>query len=186
MRSLILEDYVEEYAKLRQDIEDNAVGRISLTYDIWTAKALRPFLAATAHWIKRHPDGSLSLEANLLSFHHLPGHHTGERIASALVEILDFFNITNKVGHITSDNASNNGTATVALQSILTARGIAFDPEYHRVRCFPHIVHLAVTALLSAATTLDDTHDRLGGQQRSASTRDVISLARDLVRSVSL
>lgn len=74
------------------------MGRVSLTFDIWSAASLCPFMAVTAHWIKRHPTGSMTLESDLLAFHYLPGNHTGERIALALIEVIDFFDISDKVG----------------------------------------------------------------------------------------
>lgn len=73
--------------------KDAATDRISLTFDIWAAAALRPFPALTALWLKRRPGGSLSLESDPLAFHYLPGQLTGERTALALTEILDFFDI---------------------------------------------------------------------------------------------
>ena len=83
----------------------NALGKISLTTDLWSDPNLSPFMAVTAHWIKativkQTPEGlqySLHLRAELIGFHRVPGQHTGEHLAQAFLYILDRLLITSKV-----------------------------------------------------------------------------------------
>ena len=87
-------------------IRQNALGRISVTTDMWSDPNLSPFMAVTAHWIEteivqtaRGPQYRLKLRAELIGFHRVPGSHTGEHLAQALLYILDRLGIASKVSH---------------------------------------------------------------------------------------
>ena len=64
-----------------------------------------PYMAVTAHWIQSvrvdhvsgRPTEDLILRADLIGFHHLPGHHTGKHIAQLFLFITDRIGITDKV-----------------------------------------------------------------------------------------
>jgi hypothetical protein len=90
-------------------------GKFSLTCDCWTAKNQIPFLAVTIHYI----DHDWKLCNSLLTFTALEGQHSEERLAKALFDALVDFQICNKLLAITSDNASNNNTMMVHLQTLL-------------------------------------------------------------------
>ncbi|EUC58853.1 hAT family dimerization protein, partial [Rhizoctonia solani AG-3 Rhs1AP] len=55
-----------------------------------------------------------------------------------------------QIGQITADNASNNNTMMQELKRMFDSRGINFDPEENRLRCFPHIINIATQAYLHA------------------------------------
>jgi hypothetical protein len=64
-------------------------------------------MAVTAHWIeaieKKVSSGSqknLRLQSDLVGFHKLPGHHTGEHLAHCFLFITDHLKITEKVSRI--------------------------------------------------------------------------------------
>ena len=67
----------------------------------------------------RYIDASFQLQEYLLAFENVIGSHTGEHLATILMEVLTTYNITNQLGCITSDNASNNTSMTHELQSKL-------------------------------------------------------------------
>ena len=75
---------------------------ISLTTDIWTDRRSHAFLAVTAHAFQ---DGK-PVRA-LLSFKAFSGSHTGERISQALSDVVDEYDVSDKVRFIVTDNASN-------------------------------------------------------------------------------
>lgn len=61
-------------------------------------------MAVTGHWIEtvvrdtpQGPQYELKLRAELIGFHRVPGRHTGEHLAQALLYVLDRLSITNKV-----------------------------------------------------------------------------------------
>ena len=66
---------------------------------------MTPYMAVTAHWIQsvrtEHvscpPTEELVLRADLIGFHHLPGHHTGRHIAQLFLYITDRVGVTPQV-----------------------------------------------------------------------------------------
>ena len=76
----------------------NAVGKVSFTMDLWSSQLRRSFLAITAHWISRDKvTQGLEYESSLIAFHNLQGSHSGERIARAVLPLLDRVGVTLKV-----------------------------------------------------------------------------------------
>jgi hypothetical protein len=59
------------------------------------------------------------------------------------VKILESYEILERIGYITLDNAANMDTAA---EEITEALGL--DPKKRRVRCFGHVLILVVKALL--------------------------------------
>ena len=79
-------------------IHQDVPGRISFTADIWSNQSRYPYLAVTAHWIKRHESSRhLELRGALIAFHRLRGSHNGRRLARIVLHILDRVGITAKV-----------------------------------------------------------------------------------------
>ncbi|TFK69444.1 hypothetical protein BDN72DRAFT_767887, partial [Pluteus cervinus] len=60
---------------------------------------------------------------------------------------------------ITLDNASNNNTFMVELAKLLERKGISFDHHGNRIRCFPHVINIAVKTGLKYITNVDPTTD---------------------------
>jgi hypothetical protein len=75
------------------------MGKVSFTMDIWSDPDRKPYMAVTAHWVERShtPQQRISLRADLLGFIHVPGSHTGERLAKVFLFIIDRLHIANKV-----------------------------------------------------------------------------------------
>lgn len=107
-------------------------------------------MAVTAHWISRTPEGGLEMRSTLAGFRWVKDKHSGDNIAAHFMEILGELGITHKIGGITMDNASNNNTAMDSLERCLTACGIKFHAKNQRIRCFAHIINLAVNDALTA------------------------------------
>lgn len=59
---------------------------------MWSDPDLKPYMAVTAHWLEnvqaQSGEKKLTLRACLVGFLHLPGTHTGERLAEALFFII--------------------------------------------------------------------------------------------------
>ncbi|KAJ6528488.1 hypothetical protein B0H19DRAFT_897732, partial [Mycena capillaripes] len=47
---LIIDGWTAYYIELKAEL-DHALGKISFTMDVWSSKALQPYLAVTAHWL---------------------------------------------------------------------------------------------------------------------------------------
>jgi hypothetical protein len=79
------------------------------------------------------------------------GAHSGANIAAALMEVLEKYEIADKLGYMMLDNATNNDTAVEALQDALISKlGTVptISAEERRLRCFGHILNLVVKAML--------------------------------------
>ncbi|QRW13009.1 AC9 transposase [Ceratobasidium sp. AG-Ba] len=137
--------YLLEKARIDKEMK-NARGRVSLTSDLWSDSNLRSFMAVTAHYINECGD----LKDHLISFRKIEGRHTGENVANALFSVLQESSIAKQVNCITLDNASNNNTLMEELATYLAPLGAEFHPERNRIRCFPHIMNLAVNDMLSS------------------------------------
>lgn len=74
----------------------NSLGRISITSDIWSRGNLEPYMAITAHYFVNQ-SGRLTLQSRLIAFRILHGSHTGLHMADLCMNVLEEFEITNKV-----------------------------------------------------------------------------------------
>lgn len=118
--SLLKEIYLRydyELELLKERLKSTS-SKISVTGDCWTSSNNLPFLGVTAHYI----DSDWTLKNTLLAFEYVDGEHSGERLASSLISLLDQFNISSKFLMITTDNASNNKTMIEQLEKKLGAR----------------------------------------------------------------
>ena len=78
------------------------MGKISFTMDVWTDLDMRAYMAVTAHWLQKaslqHSErlqSKLTLRSDLIGFVHIPGSHTGERLAEVFAFILDRIKLGN-------------------------------------------------------------------------------------------
>jgi hypothetical protein len=98
----------------------------------------------TAHWI----DQRFQLHEALIAFKKLEGNHTGDYLAQVLFEILEEFNIIEKLFCITTDAASNNTVMTKKLSRLFAERGMDWDYKRMHINCLDHIINLAVQDFL--------------------------------------
>ncbi|EAU89851.2 hypothetical protein CC1G_07003 [Coprinopsis cinerea okayama7 len=124
---------------LKKSLQDYP-GRLNLAADGWTSPNVISFLGVTVHRLK-----DASINATLLDFIKLKKAHTGQYLASKLMECLHEFGIADKILAFTGDNASNNDTMLEELKELMPSfRG----PEV-QVRCFAHILNLVVKSVMS-------------------------------------
>jgi hypothetical protein len=67
------------------------MGKISFTMDVWTDFNMKAYMGVTAHWLQKVSlqQSKLILCSDLIGFVHIPGTHTGDRLAKIFVHILD-------------------------------------------------------------------------------------------------
>ena len=75
----------------------NALGRISLTSDLWSDPELNAFMAITAHYLMHDTNNRLQLVTDLLAFRHVVGDHSGDHIRQIFFKVLDDAGISHKV-----------------------------------------------------------------------------------------
>jgi hypothetical protein len=93
-------------------------SKYSITCDVWTSKNQISFFGFTIHYIDEH----WQLQDELLAFKYLEGEHDGESLSvvslphymltthKAMIEVLQEFDICDRLLAVTADNASNNST----------------------------------------------------------------------------
>lgn len=112
MRLTILENYRRAMAAIKAELSvshssyllcylyrcyyQRALGKVSLTADVWSDKQLRSYLAVTAHYLVEQ-DGKPVMKGNLIAFHYLVGKHDGQALAQTVVEMSDRAGITSNV-----------------------------------------------------------------------------------------
>lgn len=81
-----------------------AITRISFSFDLWTSKNQLALLGLCAHYI----DFEGKPITTLLALPRQRGRHTGLNISETVNEIVAHFNLQDKLGFFTTDNASSN------------------------------------------------------------------------------
>lgn len=124
-RRLIPERCTTERERVKAELA--MVEDVSLTTDIWTSSATQGFITVTIHYLNQ----LWILESTVLETKCIEGDHTSEVIAATLRDIMDKWNILEKVRVVLSDNAANMSAAVKQL-------GLRHVP------CTAHCLHLVV------------------------------------------
>ena len=61
---------------------------LSTTANMWTSEAKDGYLGITVHYLSEQ----MVMHSNTVRVKHLPGHHTGEAMASVIKEVLALYN----------------------------------------------------------------------------------------------
>jgi ribosomal protein L44E len=121
-------------------------SKIHLSMDLWTSPNRRAYLAIVAHWV----DQWVKQKA-LLALPRLHGSHGGKLQSVHVMETLQNYEVFDKLGYCTSDNASSNDSLLQHLSTrLLEEHGIEYDAVQHRIRCSGHIINLSLQAFLFA------------------------------------
>jgi len=75
----------------------DALGRVSLTSDMWSDLNRRSFMAVTAHWVAKGRTNQLELRSALIAFREVDGSHSGENLGQVLFEIIQDVGIAHRV-----------------------------------------------------------------------------------------
>jgi len=112
--TLIKTEYDSKYQSLKMDLRvrslflaildtntycmyQDALGRVSLTSDLWSDPNQRSFMAVTAHWMAKGRTNQLELRSALVAFREVDGSHTGDNLGQVLFDIIQDIGITHKV-----------------------------------------------------------------------------------------
>ncbi|CAG8812800.1 25413_t:CDS:2, partial [Gigaspora margarita] len=142
VKDLIDDGFKRICAALHNDLQQ--ADTISLTANMWTAYSHDSYLGITVTWI----DKKFELNNAVLAFTHLRYPHTADIIVKSIQDILEFWNLRNKVFSITTDSGANIKLACSKL-------GIKWVP------CSAHILNLIVQKGLLPAKYLMTRMNRL-------------------------
>ncbi|CAE6411444.1 unnamed protein product, partial [Rhizoctonia solani] len=160
----------EAKERIKREIRDSP-GRINCTSDLWSDDSQRSFMCITTHFYNK----DRQMVNCLIAFRVVEGTHAGAHLAEIFFETLDEFGIVSKLGLITLDNASNNDTFMAQLEVYMAARGMDFDRHGNRLRCFPHVINLAVQDILAALADSAVEFQRTEESKGSTLTDEVVA-----------
>ncbi|KAL9567664.1 hypothetical protein ACKAV7_008236 [Fusarium commune] len=138
VRRHILQVYEENKAEIKRVLA-TAPGLLHIAFDGWRSNNRYALYGICCYFLN-----TLGQPGKLvLGLPELVDRHSGDNIATHVVEVLRSYGITHKVGYFTLDNASNNDTAMEEI-----GKALGFKGKTRRLCCFGHILNLAVKALL--------------------------------------
>jgi len=82
----------------------------------------------------------------LLGLRRVIGSHSGENMAETIIHVIELYELQDRLGYFVLDNITSNDTCVREILEYLQPR---LDPKKRRLRCFGHILNLAVKAFLS-------------------------------------
>jgi hypothetical protein len=123
----------------------NALSSIHIVPDNWTSPNCLGVIGFTVQFVTEDH----GLQSLVVRIKELEGEHSGENMAEAIMEFIREFGIASKVGYFMMDNASNMNTMIDKVSDDLEHEfNVFYNPLPHRLRCFGHIIHLAVMEFL--------------------------------------
>lgn len=166
IQKLVSSSYFVHKDILRRKLQSSP-WKLHLSLDVWSAPNHKAFLGTCVKFVD--PETKETLQA-LLALSELPGldgpgGHGGAEQWKLLQQVLDDYNIWNKLGIFTGDNHGSNDKLCRFLGEHLQNNGIKWDAKKQRIRCHGRVVNLAVQAFLfidskeAATAALDQIED---------------------------
>lgn len=136
IQARIKEEYNEKKQMIRHKL--NGIELITITTDIWSCstKNNEAYSCYIGHYLEEGEVKQL-----LLDFIPMPQSHTGSYLNEKLTELVEFFDIKDKIAAITADGASNNKCSIALFNSLLSFQNL---PQVEFVCCFCHILNNVV------------------------------------------
>jgi hypothetical protein len=138
----VRQETIRQYTQHKEEVIrtlKGSQGQIHIIYDGWRSRNRHAMYGIIA--VYRSQLGEP--QHIVLGIPELHARHSGENIANQILEIIEEYDIGDKVGYFTLDNAGNMDTSMQTL-----GKELGFDPKLRRVRCFGHIINLVVKAIL--------------------------------------
>jgi hypothetical protein len=137
---------------------------VSLTSDIWSGNTKEDYISVVAHYV----NADWELQKKVIGLRLIEAKHTGANIADCIANVVEEFDLINKVFAVTLDNASSNSAAYDILAPVFFGYLGSYpaptrdDPnkvKYMLVhqRCACHVINLIVkSGLKRIKTYLED------------------------------
>ncbi|KAJ6436410.1 transposase-like protein [Purpureocillium lavendulum] len=157
---------------LVEKLHNSLSSMVHFTIDMWTSSEQKAaYQAIVAHFVDAE---TREVAQALLSLREFKDSHSGGLQAKVFLEVVEEYELSEKVGYFTTDNHEANDTM---LEDI--AKGIeGLDPVARRLRCSGHIMNLIVQAFLSRSKAkkiqedeqegIDEAYERLCRQSETA------------------
>ena len=146
LRRWIMDEYNSRKEALKEELAVSA-SKIHISFDIWTAGSWIGVISVWAYWVAEG-----QRERRLLAFRRIYGSHDGDNQAAAILEVLEEYGISKRVGYFVCDNATSNDSAVALILRTLEPALSTQQATGRRLRCFGHIINLAARALLDPSS----------------------------------
>jgi hypothetical protein len=130
---------------IKRQLYDEPISKIHLTFDMWTSDNKLALLGVVAHYLDKT---TWKNRSRLLALRRITGVHSGENMASHLLEVAQEYEISDKLGFFTLDNAGTNDTCLHTFLSACLPNVTNDEVKARRIRCFGHVLNLAAKAFL--------------------------------------
>ena len=141
-----VQDQYQQRLEEVRSLLHSASSKIHLSFDIWSSGVGKDFIGVVGHFV----DAQMQLRVCLLGLPPIYGTHSGENMAPALKEVIDRFNISDKLGYFMMDNADSNDNCLKHLHTTVPT----IDPVKHRLRCAGHIINYSKVRWISIELTI--------------------------------
>jgi hypothetical protein len=189
IRRMIDQMFHREKAYIKSEFHRSS-GKVSFVIDCWTSSNQYAFQGVIACWV----DDEWNLKSSVIDLTLLNGAHTGANIAKAFGDVLQEYNLWQKLLAVTTDNASNMNTMFEELQNLAYENNSTFNSTDYRVRCLAHIINLACQDMISAAESYeyekddadseDGEADEIDDPEERRSTSNFIKKVREAVSGI--
>lgn len=121
-------------------------SKYSITCDVWTSKNQLSFFGITIHYIDENWESC----SGILAFKLLTEEHDGQSLAESLIEVLEDYEISDKLLGVTTDNASNNSTMLAHLEQFYNTKypESGFSVAWNQIECMAHVINLGAQEIL--------------------------------------
>jgi hypothetical protein len=143
LRKWIMEAYDDKKIALKEEIS-KSISRIHISFDIWTAGNWIGVISVWGYWV----NAAGERQRRLLAFRRIYRSHSGDNQAAIILDILEEYEISFKVGYFVCDNASSNDAAVAIILRTLDPTISTAELTARRLRCFGHILNLSARSLL--------------------------------------
>jgi hypothetical protein len=159
-------------------------SKYSITCDVWTSKNQLSFFGFTIHYINY----DWQMKEQLLAFKFLEGEHDGESLSVAFINVLEDFEIADRLLAVTADNASNNSTMMVHMEAYYHERypEAGFSVAWNQVECMAHVLNLGAQQILKEFKQPVDKDTYEAGSDSSDDMVTAISRLSFLCRKIRL
>lgn len=141
--------------------------KLSISLDCWTSPFRQAFMAIMGYsdWQCREV---------LLGFDPLSGKHSGVNLGAVVPEILQRYDVQDRILASTTDNASNNSTLVSDLDESIQSLSSDSDTTVIPVLCMSHVIQLSLKQQLCQmkANPANEAIEMIWSEERACNSSD--------------
>lgn len=173
---LIESTYLLHRGQLLKKLQ-NALAWIHFSIDMWISPAKTGFQAIVIHWADAE---TRRAESALLSLKEFKRSYDGEEQVRIFLKVIQEAGLQGKLGFFTMDNHSSNDKMLHHIAEEIEN----FDPILRRMRCYGHVLNLAVQAFLFDSSRQSDEDQVNEEEAIDLAIRAISQLSKDSILDI--